>query len=137
MTMTMTMPTSDRASRRATGNDRVVTSASVDGLRGGGGGLTVRGALSREGERRKESRRDSPENMMAEAAPITPKNGAYTGVSSDGVSMVAEFVVESRGLDGGVRGPVVLAGRCIYRLPIVARNVDTESRSSHSLASLN
>lgn len=37
--------------------------------------------------------RDSPENIMAEAAPITPKNGAYTGKSSEGVLIVAGFVI--------------------------------------------
>jgi hypothetical protein len=40
--------------------------------------------------------RDSPENTMAEAAPITPKNGEYTGAASVAPLIVAWFVGSQR-----------------------------------------
>lgn len=39
-----------------------------------------------------DNSRNSPENMMAEAAPITPKNGEYIGASSVTELIVARFV---------------------------------------------
>lgn len=65
--------------------------------------------------------------MMAEAAPITPKNGAYIGASSIDVLIVAGFVTAQR------------SGRSRVYLQVADRRAErrTYERSSRSLTSLN